>query len=182
MQLRSLMSVLSLAAAATLLPATAAHAAPAADNGYCASTGGALTKVHPYGNTNSDAVNWVQYGGSAQACTYTDENGASITAWATTLISKKPTMAALAYYAKVPWNGQGNGNPAALYCIQIGGTQVIGAIGSGSAWATTAGADRRSMCMFADMSAIDDWGLLYHANDIIRGKDLSTVFKFPNPY
>jgi hypothetical protein len=36
--------------------------------------------------------------------------------------------------------------------------------------------------MFADMSAIDDWGLLYHANDIIRGKDLSTVFKFPNPY
>ncbi len=182
MQLRSLMSVLSLAAAATLLPATAARAATPADNGYCASSGGTLTKVHPFGNTNSDAANWVQYGGSTQACTFTDENGASITAWATTLTSKKPTMAALAYYAKVPWNGQGHGNPAALYCIQIGGTQVIGVLGSGSGWATEAGAAIRSMCMFADMSAIDDWGLLYHANDIIRGKDLAGVLKFANPY
>src|SRR5262249_13751680 len=55
MQLRSLMSVLSLATAAALLPAAAAHAATSADNGYCASTGGTLTKVHPYGNTNADA-------------------------------------------------------------------------------------------------------------------------------
>ena len=179
MQLRSLMSVLSLAAAA-LLPAAAAHAA---DNGYCASTGGTLTKVYPYANTNADAANWVRYGGSTQACTYTDDSGASITAWATTLTSQKPTMAALAYYAKVPWNGQGHGNPAALYCIQIGGTQVIGAIGSGSGWAPEAGdPQQHHMCVFADMSAIDDWGLLYHANDIIRGKDLATVFKFPNPY
>jgi putative hemolysin len=179
MQLRSMMSALSLAAATGLLPATAAHAG---DNGHCAATGGAPTKVHPFSNTNADAPNWVAYGGSAQACTYTDANGASITAWASTLSSKKPTMAALAYYAKVPWDGQGSGNPAALYCIQIGGTQVIGALGSGSGWATEAGGARRSMCMFADMSAIDDWGLLYHANDVIRGKDLATVFRFPNPY
>lgn len=179
MQLQSLMPVLGLAAAAALLPAATAQAA---DNGHCAATGGALTKVHPFGNMNANAPDWVAYGGSAQACTYTDASGASITAWASTLTSKRPTMAALAYYAKTPWNGLGNGNPAALYCIQIGGTQVIGAIGSGSGWATEAGGTRRSMCMFADMSAIDDWGLLYNANGIIRGKDLATVFKFPNPY
>lgn len=178
MHLRSLLSVLCLTAAAV------AQAAPSADTaeGYCAATGGALTTVHPFGNTNSDAANWVRYGGATQACTYTDTDGARITAWAGTLTTKKPTMAALAYYAKVPWNGQGRGNPAALYCIQLGGTQLIGAMGSGSGWASTAGGDLHSMCLFADMSAIDDWGLLYHANDIIRGKDLATVFKFPNPY
>jgi len=182
MPLRSLLSVLAFAASAALLPATTAHAADTTEAGHCASTGGTLTQVHPFGNTNADAANWVRYGGSAQACTYTDADGARITAWAGTLTSKRPTMAALAYYAKVPWNGQGHGNPAALYCIQLGGTQLIGAMGSGSGWAAQAGDDPHAMCMFADMSAIDDWGLLYHANDIIRGKDLATVFKFPNPY
>ena len=179
MQVRSLLSALGLMTAAALLPA-AAHAA---DDGYCAANGGVQAKVHPFGNTNSDGANWVRYGGSAQACTFTDDSGASITAWSNTLTSKKPTMAALAYYAKVPWDGKGNGNPATLYCIQLGGTELIGAMGSGSGWAPEAGdPSQHHMCVFADLSAIDDWGLLYHANDIIRGKDLASVFRFANPY
>lgn len=173
---KSIIHALTLAAA--LLPA-AAHAG---DNGYCASTGGALEKVHPWGNTNAAPKDWVRYGGSTEACTYTADDGSRITIWAATLSSKLPTMAALAYYAKVPWNGRGSGNPATLYCIQLGGTEVIGVIGSGSGWAANAGDDPHAMCMFADMSAIDDWGLLYHTNDIIRGKDLSQVLKFANPY
>jgi hypothetical protein len=59
---------------------------------------------------------------------------------------------------------------------------MAGIVGSGSGWAAQAGDAPHAMCVFADMSAIDDWGLLYHTNDIIRGKDLATVFKFPNPY
>jgi len=178
MSLRSLLSALGLLTAAALLPA-AAHAA---DDGYCAATGGVPTTVHPYANTNSDAENWIRYGGSDKVCTYTDAGGARISVWASTLSSRKPTMAALAYYAKVAWDGQGQGNPAWLYCKQIGGTEQIGVVGSGSGWATEAGADLRNMCQFADGSAIDDWGLLYHANDVIRGKDLDGVLKFANPY
>ena len=33
-------------------------------------------------------------------------------------------------------------------------------------------------CTFADGSMIDDWGIAYYSNGTIRGKDLSTVFRF----
>lgn len=179
MSLRPLLKTLALALTTCMLPAASAMAA---DDGYCASNGGVLTTVYPYANTNADASQWIRYGGSTKVCTFTDGDGASINVWAGTLTSRKPTMAALAYYAKVPWNGQGHGNPAWLYCIQLGGTEQIGVVGSGSGWATAPGADQRYMCHFADGSAIDDWGLLYHANDIIRGKDLDGILRFANPY
>jgi hypothetical protein len=37
-------------------------------------------------------------------------------------------------------------------------------------------------CIFPDNSTIDAWGLFYHSAGIIRGIDLSTVLKYPNPY
>jgi hypothetical protein len=34
------------------------------------------------------------------------------------------------------------------------------------------------MCVFPDLSSIDDWGLTYHSNGIIRGRDLTDLFRF----
>jgi hypothetical protein len=36
--------------------------------------------------------------------------------------------------------------------------------------------------VFPDNSTIDSWGLLYHTNGIVRGIDLATVLRYPNPY
>jgi hypothetical protein len=32
------------------------------------------------------------------------------------------------------------------------------------------------------MSSIDSWGLAYHQANIIRGKNLAKVLRYPNPY
>ena len=37
-------------------------------------------------------------------------------------------------------------------------------------------------CIFPDMSSIDSWGLAYHSEGIIRGKDLAKVLRYQNPY
>lgn len=175
--LKCMLAALALAAAGT------AHAASTA---WCSSTGGTPERLFAFGNTNAAPHLWMAYGGELQACAYSgvDENGytSTITLTEATLESPLPTMAALAYYAKVPWNGTGFGNPAFLYCLQLGGTEQIGAVGSGSGWAHRKGAEVHNLCVFADQSAIDDWGLLYHSNDIIRGIDLTSVLKFANPY
>jgi putative hemolysin len=173
------------AAALFVLSSGAAMAASidedAAAANYCTSTGGVSTVVHPYSNTNSDASQWVRYGGTKTMCTYTSTDGSSIQIFNGTLASTYPTMAALAYYAQVPM-GSGGGNPADAYCIQLGGTFNIGVPGSGSLWTTKPGVVNGDMCVFADGSAIDAWGLAYHSASIIRGIDLSTVLKFANPY
>ena len=35
-----------------------------------------------------------------------------------------------------------------------------------------------ALCVFADLSFIDEWGLAYHSNGDIRGADLATVMKY----
>ncbi len=37
-------------------------------------------------------------------------------------------------------------------------------------------------CIFPDESSIDSYGLFYHSANIVRGKDLSKVLRFKNPY
>ena len=34
------------------------------------------------------------------------------------------------------------------------------------------------MCLFSDLSAIDQWGIAYYSGDIVRGTDLADVFRF----
>ena len=34
------------------------------------------------------------------------------------------------------------------------------------------------LCVFPDLSFIDEWGLAYHSNGDIRGKDLTTVMEY----
>ena len=117
-------------------------------------------------------------------CQYTlAEDGSRIHLSLDTLFSPKPTLAALAYYAQVPWNGQGNGNPASFYCTQLGGAEIGATDFSGGGWVLLGSIDEAlEACVFPDNSTIDSWGLFYHSDNIVRGIDLSTVLKYPNPF
>ena len=188
---RSLRRAFAASTIAVLAAAAPAHAAgkatAAATDGrdaaaYCSSTGGVPSKMFPFSGMNNDPKLWMRYGGEVAACTYTNADTSSITLWQSTLASPAPTMAALAYYAQVPQTGGGPGNPAPAYCNQLGGAWMVGNGLDGGGWSTKRGGTAISMCVFADGSAIDDWGLLYHAYSITRGIDLATVLKFANPY
>ena len=168
------------AEAGSAAPVSAASAAGA----YCAATGGIVqTREAVYG-TNNSVPDWLPLAASEDFCQYiSSADQSNINISLLTLYATKPTLAALAYYALVPWNGEGNGNPASFYCSQLGGAEIGATSGGGGAWVSETGQTRElETCIFPDNSTIDSWGLLYHSENIIRGIDLSTVLKYPNPY
>ncbi len=150
---------------------------------YCMATGGVVeTRVPTYG-TNGNSPLTLAY--PRAFCAWTKADGSSIHVLLTTLITKKPTLAALAYYAKVPFNGSTcQGSPGSCYCSQLGGTDLFGGINaSGGGWVLVRNSsDVLDACMFPDMSSIDSYGLFYHSAGIIRGKNLEGVLRFKNPY
>jgi putative hemolysin len=152
---------------------------------YCTSTGGELETRYPVYGTNNPTQDWLQLQGRQGFCQYTQaSDGSRIHVSLETLFTTKPTLAALAYYAQTPWNGQGNGNPASFYCTQLGGSDLFGgASAAGGGWVELDTTDVvLEACIFPDNSTIDSWGLFYHSDGIIRGIDLSTVLKYQNPY
>jgi putative hemolysin len=160
-----------------------ASATTNAGSSYCAQTGGVLQMRQAVYGTNNPPADWVPLATTEEFCVYKAADTSTINLSVATLQATKPTLAALAYYAQVPWNGVGNGNPASFYCTQLGGAEIGATSFSGGAWVATSNPDRElETCVFPDNSTIDSWGLLYHANNIIRGIDLTTVLKFPNPY
>lgn len=152
---------------------------------YCVSTGGEVeTRIPVYG-TNNAVKDWLILSGIQGFCQYTlPADGSRIHVSLHTLFTGKPSLAALAYYAETAWNGQGEGNPASLYCTQLGGSDLFGGINAaGGAWVKFNTIDvALEACIFPDNSTIDSWGLFYHSAGIIRGIDLSTVLKYANPY
>ncbi len=166
-------------AAALALLATPAFAGPPA---YCTQTGGTLETRLPYYGTNGS--NPLRLAGSQPFCAYTDKTGASIHLLLATLITQKPTLAALAYYAQVPYQGANcQGSPGSCYCSQLGGTDLFGGINAGGGgWVlATNPADVLDACIFPDLSSIDSYGLFYHSAGIVRGKDLAKVLRYKNP-
>jgi putative hemolysin len=152
---------------------------------YCTSTGGEVEYRKPYYNTNSDPSQWLVLAGGEGFCQYTKRWGGSrIHISLNSLNATEPSLAVLAYYAKVPWNGQGNGNPASFYCTQLGGSDSFGGVNPfGGGWVKFGAIDEvLEACIFPDNSTIDSWGLLYHSVGIIRGTNLAKVLKFQNPY
>lgn len=153
---------------------------------YCVAHGGEVDVRVPYFNTNDDEQNWLSLSGSRQFCKFTlKKDGSRIHVLLQTLYSTTPSLAALAYYAKVPYNGQCNGNPASCYCSQLGGTDLFGGINlNGGGWVQKSDPVDTALeaCIFPDMSTIDSWGLTYHTFNIVRGKNLENVLRFPNPY
>jgi putative hemolysin len=152
---------------------------------YCTSTGGEVETRYPVYGTNNATQDWLQLQGKEEFCQYTQaSDGSRIHVSLQTLFGSKPSLAALAYYAETPWNGQGNGNPASFYCTQLGGSDSFGGVSAaGGGWVELNTTDVvLEACIFPDNSTIDSWGLFYHSDGIIRGIDLSTVLKYPNPY
>jgi putative hemolysin len=148
---------------------------------YCAQTGGVVeTRTAWYGTNGSSPL---RLAGIQDFCQYTASDGSRIHTLVSTLYTPQPTLAALAYYAKVQ-PGSCNGNPASCYCTLLGGSdQFGGTTGAGGGWVKKGTIDFvLEACIFPDMSSIDSWGLFYHSAGIIRGIDLGTVLKYPDPY
>ncbi|HUO68985.1 MAG TPA: hypothetical protein VMV37_15705 [Gammaproteobacteria bacterium] len=168
---------------AATLPATDGAGADSAATSYCAQVGGQVQSRVPEYGTNGPSQ--LVLSGKHNFCVFTSpSDGSRIYIFADTLYTKKPTLAALAYYAEVPI-GKCNGNPASCYCTLLGGTDLFGGINAaGGAWVYSGSTPDPDLetCIFPDLSSIDSWGLTYHSAGIIRGIDLSTVLRYANPY
>ncbi len=148
---------------------------------YCKSTHGTVQmREAEYGTNGSNPLPLANY---ETFCRYTAKaDGSRIYINAYSLYTSQPTLAVLAYLAKVP-NGSCEGNPASCYCTLLGGSdQFGGTTGAGGGWVYKTSVDPvLEACIFPDMSSIDSWGLIYHANNIIRGIDLSKVINYKGP-
>jgi putative hemolysin len=153
---------------------------------YCVKKGGEVDVRVPYFNTNADPSQWFRLSGARAFCKFTSaKDGSRIHVLLSTLYSKKPTLAALAYYAKVPYAGGCNGNPASCYCSQLGGSDLFGGVNlNGGGWVQKSDPVDTVLeaCILPDMSTIDSWGLTYHQANIIRGRNLKGVLRYPDPY
>ncbi|HLZ40955.1 MAG TPA: DUF333 domain-containing protein [Candidatus Sulfotelmatobacter sp.] len=154
---------------------------------YCTSTGGIVEVRGAVYGTNNARQDWLPLSRIETFCQYTlAEDGSRIHLSLDTLYTTQPTLAALAYYSQVAWNGQGQGNPASYYCTQLGGAEIGATDLAGGGWVSSAKKNNIDMvleaCVFPDNSTIDSWGLFYHSDSIVRGIDLSTVLRYANPY
>ncbi len=174
----------ALAASFLLIAAASASqaAAPTAD-AYCTRTGGTVqTRIPEYGTNGGTPL---ILAGPRQFCQYSSKDGSTqISVLLSTLVTRQPTLAALAYYAEVAFNGANcNGSPGSCYCTQIGGTDLFGGINAaGGGWVlNTNQNDVLDACIFPDLSSIDTYGLFYHSAGIIRGRNLANKLRYKNP-
>jgi hypothetical protein len=148
---------------------------------YCTKTGGTVYMRIPEYDTNGS--NPLVLAGRQPFCQYTSaSDGSRIHILLTTLYNKKPSLAALAYILRPP-SGSCNGNPASCYCTLLGASDQFGGnSGAGGSWVNLNSTDQDlEACIFPDMSSIDSWGLLYNANSITRGIDLTKVLRYKYP-
>ena len=193
---------MALVLASALASAVSAQSEPTQAEKYCTEKGGNVVELKPYLQPDSDAQ--VELAGSMNVCQFISADGDSPTQLIVdlgTLHGENPTLAGLAYLAKVPSSNAGaaGSNPASSYCpVDLAGTEAFGTASSG-AWVGAldpgmeAGAEEPigntvNLCVFADRSAIDDFALFYHSDGTIRGIDLTTVMRYQptadstNPY
>ncbi|MEO7026737.1 MAG: hypothetical protein ABI056_04200 [Caulobacteraceae bacterium] len=168
------------------LPAVglASQLAPVSPALYCRATGGSVQDRTPEYGTNGGTPLVLAY--PRQFCDYLSKDGSThIDVLLTTLVTTKPSLAALAYYAKQKINlSKCAGGPGSCYCSDVGGTDEFGGISAaGGGWVLTTDVnDVLDVCVFPDLSAIDAYGLFYHAYGIIRGQSLNHLLRYANPY
>jgi hypothetical protein len=177
---------LALAAAPVMAQDSSSSQREAED--YCMSQGGVVVERKATLNADGDESTWVRLGESLNTCMFTSGDGDSqtqITVDLHTLYSEEPTLAGLAYLSAVPSSNSGaaGSNPASSYCPDdVGGTSAFGTAGTGGWVIEDPGMDIQylvmDLCVFADRSAIDDFGLFYASAGEVRGIDLSTVMRY----
>ena len=137
-------------------------------------------------NTNGDPSTWLPMAGHIRLCEFEMGAGDETTRISIDLVSlysDQPTLASVAYLSKVapvvpPKPGP---NPAEYNCREgLGGTATFGDGAAGGGWvdASQPVFVVMDLCVFEDMSAIDAFGLLYHADGTIRGADLATKMRY----
>ena len=137
-------------------------------------------------NTNAGPAAQLPLAGKMTFCEFESGTGQATTRIAvdlTTLSSKQPTLAAIAYLSKIgpvvpPDPGQ---NPGAYDCnTGLGGAGTFGTTAAGGGWVAASQPVFKvmNMCFFADGSAIDEFGIFYYANDAVRGADLAPLLAY----
>jgi hypothetical protein len=161
----------------------------AAARGYCTDKGGMLVDRRAVWNTNAGPSAQLPLAGRQTFCEFESGSGDQTTRISvdqTTLSSEQPTLAAVAYLSKIgpvlpPNPGQ---NPGAYDCnTGLGGAGSFGNTAAGGGWVDESQPVFKVMnlCVFADGSAIDEFGIFYYANGTIRGADLAPLFRYqPN--
>jgi putative hemolysin len=190
-------AVALVAGCSTTGPSPAASAAPsgspaesaaadAAARQFCTDQGGLLVDREAVWNTNADRSAWLRLAGRQTFCEFQSGTGDQTTRISVdllTLSSEQPTLAAIAYLSKVPPTvpEHAGANPGSYNCnTGLGGAATFGNSAAGGGWV----AEREPVytvmneCFFADGSAIDVFGLLYHATGTIRGADLAPLFRY----
>lgn len=180
--MRYLLAIL-VVAAAFVAPARAQTPPAVSPPLYCTATGGTVqTRIPEYGTNGGNPLVLAD---PRAFCDYASADGSThIDVLLTTLVATRPSLAALAYYAKVKINlHKCRGGPGSCYCAQVGGTDSFGGINlAGGGWVLDTNAtDTLDVCVFPDLSAIDAYGLFYHAYGIVRGQKLDHLLRFPNP-
>ena len=189
---RGLSFGIAVALVLTVAPASAGSSDTSSAEQYCQDQGGYPLEVKPYLYPDSD--NQVQLHGSMKVCQFIsveNDNPVQLIVDLGTLYSENPTLAGLAYLAQVPSSNSGpaGANPAASYCPNdLGGTEQFGTSAAG-AWVgefdpgTEAGYSQPlgntvDLCVFADRSAISDFGIFYASAGTYRGANLSEVMRY----
>jgi putative hemolysin len=162
-------------------PVSGAPPASGAAASYCTQNGGAVETRYPFYGTGGS--NPLQLAGSLQVCSFTAPDQSRIFVALDTLYTDQPTLAALAYQARVPMQpNNSGGNPSSFYCTQLGGTDLFGGVNAaGGGWAKADAGDVIALCIFPDLSSIDSWGLTYHSAGTIRGADLTNLLRYKPP-
>lgn len=172
--------------APSVQPAAMAPSAESPEEKYCHDSGGLVEiRVPTYGTNTARPLTLA---GTAPFCNYAAKDGSHIWVLLSTLYTTEPTLAALAYDAKVKESAtcanDGGANPASCYCTQLGGTDQFGGTNlAGGAWVLPRGGTYAALeaCIFPDLSSIDSFGLFYHSAGIVRGRNLETVLRYRKP-
>lgn len=168
-------------AATTGTPAASTPRSSDAASAYCSDHGGTVEERQPFAGTNNDRSQWLELAGQMTMCRFVAKDESRIYVDVDTLAAEQPSLAAAAYLAKVPVTSTGGANPAAVGCSDLGGTSSFGTqSASGGGWVNDDDPAFTvvDMCVFADGSAIDEWGITYYSNGTVRGVDLAPLFRF----
>jgi hypothetical protein len=157
----------------------------AAAEQYCTDQGGMLVPRVATWNTNADPPQRLELAGRMTFCEFEseEETPSRISIDLVTLYSEEPTIAAVAYLSEVVTTQpeQVGQNPAEFSCrVDYAASASFGNTATVGGWVN---ADEpvfeiMSMCVFPDLSAIDAFGLWYHANGAVRGRDLTEVMRY----
>ncbi len=183
------MTILTLGALLTGAVGTAAqsprsNASPApldaaAARAWCEAKGGQAQVRHAFYGANGDQAQWLDLGRDLEVCRFEATDGSRIYVDAITLATPTATLASSAYLAKVQNDlDPAKGNPATQNCTALGGTSVFGPGAGGGGWVNLDDPVDQvvALCVFADGSAIDEWGIAYYAAGTVRGADLAPLF------